>query len=358
MIPTDYPYAFRILGPLDGPRKRVDAEAAFAAYCRCDERARVDTEAYLSHFRFDESFRDHLATTGSTRDFNGNTWAEELVFDIDAEGDLPAALEQARKLTATLTDTYEVPRKGFTSHFSGSKGFHIALPTRLWLADGGPNFHRVAGVFARRVAAAARVTIDVGVYDRVRALRAPNSVHPKTGLHKRHIPADVFETITVDQIVELARSPAPFERVNCNYMPIVDGLAWEWKHATEIMAEREAAAEQQRAKLAAGLVKPTLNRLTLEIIRGEPVEPGDRHRLIYSAARDLAEKGAPRHLVDALLREVSLDTGLPPREVDRQLDCGFNDAIKAMPATRPPAGRADGSTDHQAAGPDLEETAR
>ena len=342
MIPTDYPYAFRILGPLDGPRKRVDAEAALAAYCRCEERAHVGMEAYLSHFRFDESFREHLATTGSTRDFNGNTWAEELVFDIDAEGDLPAALEQARKLTATLTDTYEVPPKGFTRHFSGSKGFHIALPTRLWLASGGPNFHRVAGVFARRVATAAGVKIDVGVYDRVRALRAPNSVHPKTGLHKRYIPPDVFESISVEQIVELARTPAPFDRVNCNYMPIVDGLAWEWKHATEIMAEREAAAEQQRANLATGLVKPTLNRLTLEIIRGEPVETGDRHRLIYSAARDLAEKGAPRHLVDALLREVSLDTGLPPREVDRQLECGFNDALKATPAvTTLLEGRAD-----------------
>ena len=346
MILTEYPYAFRILGPLNGPRKRVDAEAAFAAYCRCDERAHVGMEAYLSHFRFDESFRDHLATTGSTRDFIGNTWTEELVFDIDAEGDLPAALEQARKLAATLVDTYEIPTKGFTRHFSGSKGFHIAVPTRLWLANGGPNFHRVAGEFAQRIAAAAGVTIDSGVYDRVRALRAPNSVHPKTGLHKRHIPPDVFESISVEQIIEMARTPAPFGRVSRDHTPIVDGLAWEWKHAKEIMAEREEAAEQQRAKLAAGLVKLTLNRMTLGIIRGEPVETGDRHRLIYSAARDLAEKGAPRHLVDALLRDVSLDTGLPPREVDRQLDCGFNDALKATPSvTTLLDGRADDPED-------------
>ncbi len=345
MTPTKYPYAFRILGPLDGPRKRVHAEAAVAAYCRCDERARVDTEAYLSHFRFDESFREHLATTGSTRDFNGETWAEELVFDIDAEGDLSAALEQARRLTATLVDKYEVPPKGFARHFSGSKGFHIAVPTRLWLASGSPNFHRVAGMFARRVAAAAGVTIDVGVYDRVRALRAPNSVHPKTGLHKRHIPADAFESISVDQILELARTAAPFDRLNCNYMPIVDGLAWEWKCAEELVGEQDAAAEQLRAKIAAGLTKPVLNRMTLGIIRGEPIACGDRHRLIYSAARDLAEKGAPRHLVDALLREVALDTGLPPREVDRQLDCGFNDAIKpTSSATIRSAGRADDPT--------------
>ena len=29
----------------------------------------------------------------------------------------------------------------------------------------------------------AAVTIDAGIYDRVRAFRAPNSRHPKTGLH-------------------------------------------------------------------------------------------------------------------------------------------------------------------------------
>lgn len=338
MHSTDYPYAFRILGPLDGPRRRVDAEAAIAAYCMCDERARVDYEAYLSHFQFDESFREHLAATGSTRDFVGNTWAEDLIFDIDAEGDLPAALNEARKLIATLVTTYEVPGEAIMRFFSGSKGFHVGLSTRLWLGEGGPHFHRVAGVFARRVAAAARVKIDVGVYDRVRALRAPNSRHPKTGLHKRFIPADVFETITVDETLELARTPAPFKRRPCEFIPIVTGLAWEWKCATEIIAEQNAAADEQRAKMAAGLVKPTLNRLTLEIIRGEPIEHGDRHRLIYSAARDLAEKGATRPLVDALLREVALDTGLPPREVDRQLDCGFHDAMKTTPsATSRPA---------------------
>jgi hypothetical protein len=333
MTPGNYPYAFRILGPIDGPRKRVNAEAAFIAYCRCEERARVDSEAYLSHFRFDESFREHLAATGSTRDFAGNTWAEELVFDIDAEGDLTAALDHAKKLAATLIDKYEVPPQGFTRYFSGSKGFHISVPTRMWRAEGGPNFHRIAGIFARSIAAAAGVKIDVGVYDRVRALRAPNSAHPKTRLHKRQIPADLFETITLGRIIEMARIPAPFALLDCNHMPVCDGLVWEWKSAMEIMVEREEAAAEQRDKLAAGLGKSTLNRLTLDIIRGEPIEPGDRHRLIYSAARDLAEKGAPRNLLDALLREASLDTGLPPREVDRQLDCGFKDAQQAMAPT-------------------------
>jgi hypothetical protein len=330
MTPDRFPYAFRILGPLDGPRKRVDADAAHAAYRSCDSRAQVDREAYLSHFRFDESFREHLAVTGSTRGFSGATWAEEMVFDIDVEGNLAVALDATRQLVVSLVKQYATPPKGITVHFSGYKGFHVGLPTRLWLAGGGLNFHRVAGVFAGRVAAQAGVRIDTSVYDRVRALRAPNSRHPKSGLHKRHIPIALFETITAEQVVELAVHPEPFAFPDCNVLPIVDRLAWEWQHASEAVALEERAAAQRRADVASGLARPTLNRLTLEIIRGEPIQTGDRHRLIYSAARDLAEKGAPRHLVDALLREVALDTGLPPREVDRQLECGFHDALQAV----------------------------
>jgi hypothetical protein len=329
MTPDRFPYAFRILGPLDGPRKRVDADAAHTAYRSCDLRAHVEREAYLSHFRFDDSFREYLAVTGSTRGFSGATWAEELVFDIDVEGNLAVALDAARQLVVSLVKLFATPPRGITVHFSGYKGFHVGLPTRLWLAGGGLNFHRVAGVFAGRVATQAGVQIDASVYDRVRALRAPNSRHPKSGLHKRHIPIELLETITAEQVVELAARPEPFVFPDCNVLPIVDRLAFEWQRASEAVALEEQAAAQRRADIASGLAKPTLNRLTLEIIRGEPIQIGDRHRLIYSAARDLAEKGAPRHLIDALLREASLDTGLPPREVDRQLDCGFNDALQA-----------------------------
>jgi len=216
-------------------------------------------------------------------------------------------------------------------HFSGHKGFHIALPSGLWLATGGPLFHRITGVFAAMIAAESGIDIDVSVYDRVRAMRAPNSRHPKTGLHRRLLPADRFGDMCPDEILSLAREPLAFEGVNCSNMPIVDRLAWVWEVAKRTVSQQVTAANDRRTEVAAGRAKPVLNRLTLDIIRGEPIAIGDRHRLIYSAARDLAEKGATRALVDALLREPALDTGLPPKDVDRQLDCGFHDAVSATP---------------------------
>lgn len=222
MTPDCFPYACRILGPLDGPRIRVDVAVAHAAYRSCDPRARVEREAYLSHFRFEESFREHLAATGSMRGFSGATWAEELVFDIDVEGNLPGALTATRQLAASLMTWFATPTDGISVHFSGNKGFHVGLQTRLWHAGGGVNFHRVAGMFAERVAERAGVQIDTSVYDRVRALRAPNSRHPKSDLHKRHIPLATLKTITADQVVELATHPEPFVLPDCNALPVVD----------------------------------------------------------------------------------------------------------------------------------------
>ena len=56
--------------------------------------------------------------------------------------------------------------------FSGAKGFHVGLPLTL---AGSPEpsdgFHQVAKRFAVGIAERQGVTIDTGVYDRVRIFR-------------------------------------------------------------------------------------------------------------------------------------------------------------------------------------------
>ncbi len=42
------PYGFHIVGSTWEQRRLVDAGAAFTGYCSCDERARIECEAYLA----------------------------------------------------------------------------------------------------------------------------------------------------------------------------------------------------------------------------------------------------------------------------------------------------------------------
>jgi len=204
------PYGFRVVGGTWEARRLVDAAAALSAHATCDPRAELDRECYLSAFQYGDDFRRYLETTGSTADFAGECWAPFIWFDVDRT-DLLVALKDARRLAVTIDERYRLADGNLLAFYSGSKGFHIGLPTPLWRPKPAVTFHKIARRFAERLAELARVQIDTGVYDKVRLFRAPNSRHPKTGLHKRQLSLDELTGLSIDGIMDLAGVPAPFD---------------------------------------------------------------------------------------------------------------------------------------------------
>ncbi|MCK6458098.1 MAG: DNA primase [Phycisphaerae bacterium] len=320
MFPSNFCLGFRVLGDCRQPRRLVDAGAALAAYAACDPRAECQREAYLSMFTFGADFREHLAATGSTAGFSGPCWAPFVWWDVDRDGDPPAALGDARRLCAVLTDSLGIADDDVLAFVSGNKGFHLGIPSAAWQPAPGRDFHRIARRFAEAAAELAGVTIDVSVYDRVRCFRAPNSRHPKSGLHKRRLAVDELMHLGSDAILKLAVKPADFELPAPTYRR--EPAAALWAEAAE-RVRREANARAGR--LASGEVPNKLNRATLDFIR-EGASAGDRHRLLYSAAANLAELGAPLPLCVALLTEAALDCGLMPTDTRRAIENGWASA--------------------------------
>ena len=324
---------FRIVGPCTEERRLVDWPAAFAGYAILDARADVGREAYLSAFTFGEDFRRHLAGTGSTKGFDGDCGAEFLWFDIDRMN-LEAARRDAVALCLFLSARYAIDDDGLLVFFSGSKGFHVGLPTTLWQPVASGLFHVTARRLAEALAAECGVVIDTGVYDKVRAFRAPNSRHGKTGLHKRALTLRELTLLSVERIQGLAREPLAFD------VPTVSTrcelAANDWRDAATRVA-RETEATRERRAVANG--SASLNRATLDFIR-DGAGSGDRHRLLFSAAANLAEFGCPVELAHELLTEAALDSGLSPSETRRQIDCG----LKHNPAGRQAASVGDGAS--------------
>ncbi len=317
MNSDDSQLGFRIVGNCTGERRLVDWQAALAAYCQCDTRAEVDREAYLSAFTFADEFGEHLTETRSTKGYAGRCGASWLWFDIDAEGELEHATAQTRRLCAGIVERYGIDGDALLMFFSGAKGFHVGLPMAL---VGSPppsvTFHKVARQFACGLAEQLGVTIDHGVYDRVRAFRAPNSRHPKTGLHKRRLTFGELMGLSVDAIVRMAATPEAFDlpaEPAANPQAVDD-----WARAVSAV-EQEASALAER-RIANPMA--TLNRQTRAFMVEGAIE-GDRHRLLFSAAANLAEFGCPTGLAHALLTEPGLDSGLAPKEVRRQIQCGL-----------------------------------
>jgi len=322
MNSDDCNLGFRIVGNCTGERRLVDWPTAFAAYCQCDERAEVDREAYLSAFTFPDEFSEHLRATRSTKGYAGRCGAAWLWFDIDAEGELEHATAQARRLCAGIVERYGIDGDAMLVFFSGSKGFHVGLPMALMGAPPpSPMFHKVARHYACGLAERLGVTIDSGVYDKVRAFRAPNSWHPKTGLHKRRLTFDELMGLKVTALVRMASEPGAFD------VPVLPGTKTQavddWAAAVRaVEQEAKALAERRVALRESNGADATLNRQTREFLV-EGAIAGDRHRLLFSAAANLAEFGCPPALAHALLSEPGLDSGLSPTEVRRQIDCGL-----------------------------------
>ena len=312
------PYGFRVVGSTWEARKPVNAAAALSAHCSCDPKAELDRECYLSAFQYADNFLRHLETTGSTADFAGECWSPYLWFDVD-RADLSVALTDARRLAAMIVDRYRLDDDQVLAFYSGSKGFHFGLLTLLWRPKPSIDFHKIARRFAEHLAELAGVTIDTGVYDKVRLFRAPNSRHPKTGLHKRQLPFDVLMQMSLDGILQLAAEPAAFDLpapTATNDQAVADWL--DAQRQVDHQGEANAARRAERNG------SPTLNRSTLDLIRdGDSLVTGDRHRLLFSAAANLAEFGCSDELALALLLDAGRDSGLPPKEVRRQIECGL-----------------------------------
>lgn len=313
-------YGYRIVGPTWSRRRLVNATAAFTGYAACEERAEVHREAYLSAFDYDEAFRTHLEATRSTRNYTGPCAARFLWVDIDIPDDLDAARNALVKLHHASSQRYGLEEHEVLAFFSGSKGFHFGVPTAFWTPKASSVFHRVARHFAGRLAEIAGVPIDTGVYDKVRAFRAPNSRHARTKLHKIHLALDEVRRLPIRSIQRLAKDPRPFT------LPAPDRqdakAEQDWQRSVQEV-EKALAATAPRPGSGAGA--SSLNRLTLEMIRdGSSVPVGDRHTRLFSAAANLAEFGCPPALAHALLVEAGLDSGLPPRDVQRQIDCGLS----------------------------------
>ena len=334
------PYGFRITGAYIEDRRLVDWRAAFSGYASLDARAEVEREGYLSAFHFAKDFRRHLNATGSTAKFDGACGGEYILLDID-RADLDIARRDAARLVLFICDRYQLDDEQLLIFFSGSKGFHVGLPTELWQPIPSMLFNGVAKLLAEGLAASCEVVIDLGVYDKVRAFRAPNSRHPKTGLHKRRLSLDELMMFSADRIRELAREPLAFDVPSVSTR--CDQAATDWQEAAA-RVEQEAEAIWQRRTSTNGSAR--LNRATLDFIR-DGASAGDRHRLLFSAAANLAEFGCSVELAHELLSEAGLDSGLSPSETRRQIDCGLSHNA----ASRQPAGPCDATAIHPSTTP-------
>jgi hypothetical protein len=311
--------AFRVLGSADGRRDLVSYAKAVARYADADPIVHPEIPAFLSSFTYPAAMRHHVETTGSTKSYVGPVGVPAIRWDIDIDDDPDAALNAARHLAGHLAERYG--QDGLSVFFSGSKGYHVETATGN-AVEPTLDANQIARKVAEMVASTVAVPIDLGVYDRLRLWRAPNSKHPRTGLFKVRIePEDLLHAST-ECVCQRAVEPIPFDPPALA-SPAPQFLD-DWRRAELAVRDRSNERRERRGQVGSGGAR--INALTRRLITNpEEIQVGERHRLLFSAA-NLAEFDRIEDLIVDLLTVPGLDTALPPREVDRQIACGIGHA--------------------------------
>jgi Primase C terminal 1 (PriCT-1) len=182
---------------------------------------------YATYFCFSDEVLTYMSAQSdnapSVAGYDGKVWAPFLPIDLD-HAEVTPALEAAKRLNAFFLERWAIAPGALPIYFSGAKGFHLLLDTRLF-GKLAPSknlpmiFDSMRRHLAQKLPEPLRATVDLSIKDRVRLLRLPNTIHEKSGLYKIILDAGEFERFSAREIRELARRPRALTSTNDGLVP-------------------------------------------------------------------------------------------------------------------------------------------
>lgn len=223
-----------------------------------------DGERYKSIYRFDESILQYKSLSGIKK--GTKFYADYLVLDID-DKDLQSAVTSLGKVLEYL----EFREVGYETWFSGSKGFHILIPTSQFgfQPTDDPD---ILKSMANGIAEKCKVKIDTSIYNVSRILRIGGSKHGKSGLYK--VPLE-DPNISLGAMQALAMTPMENPFLEPDDYPLNDTLAAAYHHLTNIVKVNRTILPTEDVKGSKIFTFPT---------------DGGRNDACYKTSRKLARR--------------------------------------------------------------------
>ncbi|RAV22217.1 primase C-terminal domain-containing protein [Paenibacillus contaminans] len=276
----------------DGPQNRN-------RICRFDA---LDTwgkelkDTYCTYFRYTADMKRHVELNGTVRGYEGPAYSPFIPFDIDADM-LHISLDRTKDLLNKLIG-YGVDLNTCKVYFSGSKGFHVLLPSETVEVEPSEHIHRAFRHFVKRLDVP---YVDMTIYDKVRLFRMPNTINTKSNKYK--IPMHHLEVFgaTAAKIMNDAMKPREdwaAERASPNE-----------QLTTLYVGQKEEQQQQPRADLHAGTIQ---RKICLQRMM-EGVGAGERDNVGLRVAVHLKQSGLNKDMIWQSLR-VWNNSNKPPIE--------------------------------------------
>lgn len=166
-----------------------------------------DASLYATAYRYNNS------------DIRSADMIGDLYIDFDVD-DIAGRFEHLRndifRTMAALKALFGIEQDSVQLYFSGGKGFHITIPSEVLGIQPNPELNMIFKHIAEDLSKLIQHdTIDTRIYDKVRLLRVPNSIHQSTGLYKVPITLSELRDGNLESLSAIAsqpRRPIPVKR--------------------------------------------------------------------------------------------------------------------------------------------------
>lgn len=261
----------------------------------------IRIDCFRSLFLFDERFKTYVEKTGTVSGYVGEHITETIPFDFDSDN-LSDVKDEVVNFIMHLYHTYEIPFEYVRISFSGAKGFHISIPFQAIIENPEPksDFYKIVKGIAEDLSQGFKF-VDFSIYEPKRIFRMLNTINSKTGLYKIPLTFEELDSLSIEQIKELARNERTIETLPLSEISIVPALKelfLKWNSNSFVKQEAESKKDE-----------------LLDLIKNGSIE-GNRHKAVIRITSALQEKGLSFDFILEILNQWNAKNN-PPLDYQR-----------------------------------------
>ena len=235
-----------------------------------------------------------------------------------------------------IKNTMHVPEEQIHLYFSGSKGFHLIVPHEVFGIKPNANLNEDYKKLATNIAIETGCYkpdssdgnhLDLGIYDRKRLFRLPNSINTKSGLYKVPVTLKQLYDFTYESMVQYASTQQPLSWNE----PVLNPKASKAYEDLLTLIKSKDGVRHQTKKQFNGLptIKKDLYPCVVQLGK-IGVSKGERNNATFALAMSLFDSGYQEdEVTDIVLEwnETSVDPPLEEGEVTRTIRSAYSTAL-------------------------------
>lgn len=129
-------------------------------------------------------------------------------FDGELDKDYSKVVNEVLMVAVFLRNNLHIPIEKMKFYFSGSKGFHLIIPsTVMGIKPHEKLNERFKGLALMATSQLGCRFLDLQIYDRKRLFRIPGSINSKSGLYKTPLTYEQLKSFTYEELKEYASTP-------------------------------------------------------------------------------------------------------------------------------------------------------